>query len=881
MAAVRPPVFRPVRGSEFKYAADFTTNKAVNSFLCGGCKAPWVEPVTHSDCGATFCSQCVANVTICPGCESPCTAQQIVPFRAVSILNTLDSLQVLCPTCQSPFPRKEVVQHWAKCKMDCPKGCGEKVAPSEFDEHTCRNALFVCPRCLARGRRDEILSPDHESICPFDCPNGCGAKLTIKDVPRHNELCTELVITCERCKEQMKRGKYTVDHSPFCPIPCGCGTLIHPKLLLSHFASGCKLAPIPCRGSPLLCPWIGTVALRDEHERNCRFLAMSDVLQPLLQKVSLEAQCIEYNKSGKQLCGQDFSRRCLRCWDFSGADLTGCNFEGSDLSHANLNHVIASGANFALSKLKGANLEGGNFTGANFQGANLTKANLTEAIIANAYLSNVMLQGAKTKGTRFTNSRVMDVTCQTSTVPAASTFRENYWQKFSGVALSDNNRTVSNSCAKNGASIIAMVGVKVGQSASWKIKLVAGRDVSFGVARSSVELTGTPPTSGCWTVGRTALSGCNVGDTIKFSLDRLYANSPLEVKLDMMGPRIEVPITTAEEVYPFLILPRLGDQISAQFDDLTELLQDAKDKPVLGASVSSAPPGARKEPSGSSETTECASWQFAEDTHDSVIFYNGNMSVLNTGTQPQVITSTPACRIKWGAWKYWEMKVHRQSNKFSVGVTWDGLKPCVGKPWEKGFWNWESSGRTWGNGYFMEQNNGFSDGDTIGICVERLHGFGTLLFTKNGKVQTVIPGGLGMFNSGTIVPFAVLGWGDCLTACFRPPVDPLPGCISPLITEGLEEVARLEAEKEARRAKAAAKAEEKAAPAAPTANAPTAKPMVRVEIKKHASSSSSSSSSSSPLVVRRPIRVDVKMPPKVVPRGGLGKSSSSSSTSSS
>ena len=77
------------------------------------------------------------------------------------------------------------------------------------------------------------------------------------------------------------------------------------------------------------------------------------------------------NHRGQQWVDYDFSGRNLRGFDFSHADLTGSTFAGSDLR------------------------------GANFTNANLTCADLSNADVAGAEFTNACLDGTVAEGVEF------------------------------------------------------------------------------------------------------------------------------------------------------------------------------------------------------------------------------------------------------------------------------------------------------------------------------------------------------------------------------------------------------------------------------------------------------------------------------------------------
>jgi hypothetical protein len=107
----------------------------------------------------------------------------------------------------------------------------------------------------------------------------------------------------------------------------------------------------------------------------------------------------------------NLARHCLRCMDFSGANLRGAIFARALLTDANLTGANLRGAIFARASLADADLSGAKLTNAiltesNFAGAFLTYADLSGADLTNAHLGSADFRGADLSGANLTDAEL-------------------------------------------------------------------------------------------------------------------------------------------------------------------------------------------------------------------------------------------------------------------------------------------------------------------------------------------------------------------------------------------------------------------------------------------------------------------------------------------
>ncbi|KAH3732407.1 pentapeptide repeats family protein [Pelomyxa schiedti] len=768
--------FRPKCGMDFSYVEPLDKNPLLRMVLCTVCKGPWLDPMTHLECGATFCANCIKN-NICPGCSQEMSVHQKVPVRVGSMLTLVDNLLVSCPTCNVGIPRRQVVGHWNKCQIVCPQGCGEKVTPISLAGHQdtlCPDTVISCPVCQLKGKRKLISSAEHKDICPIDCANGCSQKVAPKDWAHHNDICPEALMPCPRCAMKVKRGKYVSEHVPVCPIRCMCGEMVAPKDMAAHEASGCKSAPVRCPASALMCPWIGAKNSLDEHEKVCRFFAMRDILQPIMNMITTSGVHLTYNSRGRNLAGQDLSRKIMRGWNLAGADLTGCNLEMADLSNADLSGANMTGANCIQAKLKGANLSGANCAGAilagcSFKGADLTKCNFNGAVLTGADLSDSKVTGMNVSNSNLVGvKRMGTVAAGTSIEKSIADWPKNCWKEMSGLDLqfADNRLTVKNT-SDNTQSTFAETGIPIGAVFTWKVKVVSAecRHAGCGVATPTAQVGrgNHGDKEGCWkwqAGGLTFTNGSSQdtedrftgGDVLTLMCDRRKEPTVFTIaKNDKEVKRFQIRYDG--ELIPFIAACCRGNHLTADFSMKQPLALELTGAigtetavlidPEAVAAAAKAAANASTQPGGG---TRRPAGKWAEDSWRHLSGVNANFSdndLTLTNTTNTTQTTVSKMAIPLGTVRYWSIKVNNSScDACGFGVVHADKVDSIANTHADSShcWKWESVGRYYQSGSRIEGGERFRTGDNAGLLCDRRPGKHTLSFYKNGSLLKTVTG---------------------------------------------------------------------------------------------------------------------------------------------
>ncbi|KAH3763932.1 pentapeptide repeats family protein [Pelomyxa schiedti] len=766
--------FRPKCGMDFKYVEALDKNPLLSIVLCTVCHGPWLDPMTHLSCGATFCANCIKS-NLCPGCSQEMSVHQKVPVRVGTFLTLVDNLNVFCPTCNAGLPRKQAVSHWNKCQISCPQGCGEKVTPLTLAHHqdsACPDLVISCPVCLLQGKRRLISSAEHKNVCPIECTNGCSQKVAPRDMAHHNEVCPEALIPCPRCSMQVKRGKYTSDHVPVCPIKCGCGAMIAPKDMPAHEASGCATAPVRCPVVELMCPWIGAKNTVEEHKRTCRFFAMRDILQPIMNMIATSGSHLTYNSKGKNLAGQDLSRKIMRGWNLAGADLTGCNLEMADLSNADLTGANLTGANCIQAKFKGANLNGADCSGAimagcSFRGADMTSCKLIGAVLTGADLSDTKVTGMKVANANLVGVKRMATVPGSSLEKSVADWPKNCWKEMSGldIQFADNRLTVKNT-SDNTQSTFAETGIPVGGVFTWKIKAVSAdcRHVGCGVATPAAQVGrgNHGDKEGCWkwqAGGLTVTNGATQdteerftsGDVLTLLCDRRQEPTVFTIaKNDKEVKRFQ--IRSDAELIPFVSACCRGNHMTADFSVKQPLALEltgaigvetatlvdpdallAAAKAAAGASLVAGP----KRPKGKWADD---SWRHLSGVNAN--FTDNDLTLTNTTNTTQTTVSKMA--IPLGTVRYWKIKVNNSScDSCGFGLVHADKVDTIANTHADSShcWKWESVGRYFQDGTRIDEGSErFRTGDDAAFVCDRRPGKHTLTIYKNGTKLKVLTG---------------------------------------------------------------------------------------------------------------------------------------------
>ncbi|KAH3761161.1 hypothetical protein Pelo_7012 [Pelomyxa schiedti] len=190
-----------LKGSSFVYAKGEgeSPTPCDPRYICVACKAPAHEPVIH-DCTAWFCAACAIETKQCPSCGEDIAEGSTRPSNSKVILAKLAALDVHCPVCNVKVQRVALKEHVLQCPIDCPKGCGMKVAPQKQESHEqneCLSTFVICETCNETVQRKRIKDMSHkEEDCPTACMHGCGMKVKPKERKEHDTSCAMLPIVC-------------------------------------------------------------------------------------------------------------------------------------------------------------------------------------------------------------------------------------------------------------------------------------------------------------------------------------------------------------------------------------------------------------------------------------------------------------------------------------------------------------------------------------------------------------------------------------------------------------------------------------------------------------------------------------------------------------
>src|ERR1700733_8094838 len=84
-------------------------------FKCPICFEPLLDPVTHKECGNTFCKLCVTSLDKCPTCRAKVDISNFVSTKIIKSI--VDALKVKCPQCNTIITRGDFGDHIQKCPI--------------------------------------------------------------------------------------------------------------------------------------------------------------------------------------------------------------------------------------------------------------------------------------------------------------------------------------------------------------------------------------------------------------------------------------------------------------------------------------------------------------------------------------------------------------------------------------------------------------------------------------------------------------------------------------------------------------------------------------------------------------------------------------------
>lgn len=152
--------------TSYVYAASEVQAAKEAGLLCCACAQPFVDPRMHLPCRSAACNTCFT--TACPACKQSVSSTDLTVMPAF-VTARLDALKVHCPACNKTLARVDFAEHVGDCPCPCPRGCGERVPPSQRAAHDqeCGAYPAACGAfaCEAVVSRKQLAA--HRATCPL------------------------------------------------------------------------------------------------------------------------------------------------------------------------------------------------------------------------------------------------------------------------------------------------------------------------------------------------------------------------------------------------------------------------------------------------------------------------------------------------------------------------------------------------------------------------------------------------------------------------------------------------------------------------------------------------------------------------------------------
>jgi hypothetical protein len=133
------------------------------------CHEPLISPITHNDCGNSFCKDCITKLLYkWPICRKGSNSE-FVEVKIRALLNQLDRIKVKCNICLREVNRGDFKEHIRICMFKCPLDCGIKINIKSLEQHKteCVNNIVYCSTSNI----------------------GCDIKIKRKDLENHLKVC--------------------------------------------------------------------------------------------------------------------------------------------------------------------------------------------------------------------------------------------------------------------------------------------------------------------------------------------------------------------------------------------------------------------------------------------------------------------------------------------------------------------------------------------------------------------------------------------------------------------------------------------------------------------------------------------------------------------
>ncbi|EFC45125.1 predicted protein [Naegleria gruberi] len=421
---------------------DYLEDQNVDELICSICLFPFVDPISHSTCGNTFCSTCVEKVVNCPMCGEDEFKKNCSPSAKV-VINMLDKLKVRCGMCKTIVPRGELKDHQDKyCPLHGAYQQVEELKKKLEAEHL--EKLEIAQKELEEKMKS--LQVDHEQYLQKAQEN-----LT----RREEELLQQAKKKEELLENQMKelknqvvaREKFESTNKPIhlnvggTILTVSLGAFIHNErepdnLFKKMFTGEYPLYQTPSKkfNDPiyfidcdpvifkLILDWLkfGIIGneLSDDMKQSllcsCNSFGIENITKHLKEKHKQVAKMSQFDfmnvvnlarsqKSKLNLSGLDLRKLVLNSTDLKNAEILGSDFSGMNLKNTDFKGGILIGCNFSNCtltsvRIQDCNLEGCDFSNTIFKNTDILKNNLSGANFENAQFEKCKIQWHFKKG---------------------------------------------------------------------------------------------------------------------------------------------------------------------------------------------------------------------------------------------------------------------------------------------------------------------------------------------------------------------------------------------------------------------------------------------------------------------------------------------------
>ena len=230
-SAPRSSPLNPVDFRELDYV-----NAVDQNLVCPICQCPMIEAV-ETECGHTFCSQCLRSAMIhqydaktCPSCRNPLALANIYHVNRL-VDRMLDDLVVSCVSkskgCLVTLARSNILdhvdRHCAFSDVPCPDSrCRQVLQRRRNTDGCCQHGPAICEYCPEI--MPELELEDHvKTSCVnrvLTC-NECKSEMFMDQAEYHKNICAEAIIPCDAsfygCTFTGKREEVGA-HSSICPL---------------------------------------------------------------------------------------------------------------------------------------------------------------------------------------------------------------------------------------------------------------------------------------------------------------------------------------------------------------------------------------------------------------------------------------------------------------------------------------------------------------------------------------------------------------------------------------------------------------------------------------------------------------------------------------